>query len=516
MSREQLKQPIRCAIYTRKSTEEGLDQEFNSLDAQRDAGEAFITSQQSEGWECLEERYDDGGFSGGNLERPAMKRLMADIEAGRIDCVVVYKVDRLSRSLLDFSRVMETFENHNVAFVSVTQQFNTASSMGRLILNVLLSFAQFEREMISERTRDKIAATRRKGKWCGGVPVFGFTIEETKLVVVPHEAERVRQIFDLYRRTHSLLETAKEANRRGWRTKQWTTKKGSTRGGLPYDKNRIYQMLTNVTYIGKLTYKDEIHEGQHQAIVDPEVFKEVGESLRKNGRIGMIRASTSFDGMLRGILRCAKCNRAMRHTSSGRGTKRYRYYVCGKAEKQGYESCPSPSIPARQIEGFVVDELRVFANDDQLIRDIYERCHEQNREDVDSQKREADSIAKFLKEDHAEMTHLVATAASADLIEATQSRIDKSETRLKELREAIDNHRPIRVSHASIRKTLGELDKAWDTIPPRERCRLMELLIEQIDYDGVEGTLDITFHPAGLASLGQDGNFARHITETLN
>ncbi|WP_235951972.1 recombinase family protein [Crateriforma spongiae] len=164
MSREQMKQPIRCAIYTRKSTEEGLDQEFNSLDAQRDAAEAFITSQRSEGWACLDERYDDGGFSGGNLERPAMKRLMADIEAGRIDCVVVYKVDRLSRSLLDFSRVMETFERHNVAFVSVTQQFNTASSMGRLILNVLLSFAQFEREMISERTRDKIAATRRKGK----------------------------------------------------------------------------------------------------------------------------------------------------------------------------------------------------------------------------------------------------------------------------------------------------------------------------------------------------------------
>ncbi len=275
-------------------------------------------------------------------------------------------------------------------------------------------------------------------------------------------------------------------------------------------------MLTNVTYIGKLTYKDEIHEGQHQAIVDPEVFKEVGESLRKNGRSALLKATTSFNGMLRGILRCAKCDRAMRHTTTGRAAKRYRYYECGKAEKQGYDSCPSPSIPAKQIESFVVDELRVFANDDQLIRDIYERCHEQNREDVDLQTREADSLAKFLKDDHAEMTHLVAPAAGPDLIEATQSRIDKNEARLKELREAIANHRPIRVSHASIRKTLGELDEAWDTIPPRERCRLMELLIERIDYDGVEGTLDITFHPAGLASLGQDGNFARHITETLN
>lgn len=513
MSRENPKEPVRCAVYTRKSTDEGLDQEFNSLDAQRDAGEAFIASQRSEGWECLDERYDDGGFSGGNLERPAMKRLMADIEAGRIDCVVVYKVDRLSRSLLDFSRLMETFERHNVAFVSVTQQFNTASSMGRLILNVLLSFAQFEREMISERTRDKIAATRRKGKWCGGVPVFGYTIEETRLVVVPHEAERVRQIFDLYLRTHSLLETAREANRRGWRTKLWTTKKATTRGGLPYDKNRIYQMLTNITYTGKLTYKEEIHEGQHQAIVDPQVFAEVGESLRKNGRTALLKATTNFDGMLRGILRCAKCDRAMRHTSTGRGTKRYRYYVCGKAEKQGYDSCPSPSIPAKQIESFVVEELRVFAGDDELIRDIYERCHEQSREDIDSQCREADSIAKFLKEDHAEIAHLLATSAGPDLIESAQSRIDKNEARLKELREAIDNHRPIRVSHAAIRKTLGELDKAWDTIPPRDRCRLMELLIERIDFDGVAGTIDITFHPAGLSSLGQDGNFARHISE---
>src|SRR6056297_2862927 len=258
MSQEQIKEIVRCAIYTRKSTEEGLDQEFNSLDAQREGAEAYIVSQRGEGWQCVDLRYDDGGFSGGNLERPAMKRLMADIEAGKIDCVVVYKVDRLSRSLLDFSRLMETFQKHDVAFVSVTQQFNTASSMGRLILNVLLSFVQFEREMISERTRDKIAATRRKGKWCGGVPVFGYTIDETKLVVVPHEAERVRQIFELYLRTHSLLETAREANRRGWRTKLWTTKKGVTRGGLTYDKNRIYQMLTNVTYIGKLTYKDEI------------------------------------------------------------------------------------------------------------------------------------------------------------------------------------------------------------------------------------------------------------------
>src|SRR4051812_39590296 len=194
------KPTVRCAIYTRKSTEEGLEKEFNSLDAQRESGEAFIKSQIHEGWSCLPENYDDGGFTGGNMERPALRRLLADIEAGRIDCVVVYKVDRLSRSLLDFARMMEVFDKHRISFVSVTQQFNTTHSMGRLTLNILLSFAQFEREIISERTRDKIAATRRKGKWSGGLPVLGYDVDErgTRLLVNEDEAARVRAIFALY------------------------------------------------------------------------------------------------------------------------------------------------------------------------------------------------------------------------------------------------------------------------------------------------------------------------------
>jgi len=247
---------VRCAIYTRKSTEEGLEQEYNSLDAQRDAGEAYIKSQQHEGWVCLPSQYDDGGFTGANMDRPAMRRLLADIEAGKIDCVVVYKVDRLSRSLLDFARIMETFDRQNVSFVSVTQAFNTASSMGRLILNVLLSFAQFEREMISERTRDKIAATRRKGKWSGGMPILGYTVVQTKLVVDEDEAERVRQIFQMYLKFQSLLAVVKELNSRGGRTKRWTTRKGSVRGGRLFNKNSLYQLVTNIYYIGKVIYRD--------------------------------------------------------------------------------------------------------------------------------------------------------------------------------------------------------------------------------------------------------------------
>lgn len=235
MTRKELKQPskgIRCAIYTRKSTEEGLEQEFNSLDAQREAGEAYIKSQQHEGWVCLPSQYDDGGYTGANMERPAIRRLLSDIEAGKVDCVVVYKVDRLSRSLLDFARIMETFERHKVSFVSVTQAFNTASSMGRLVLNVLLSFAQFEREMISERTRDKIAAARRKGKWSGGMPILGYIVAKTKLVVDETEAERVRQIFQLYLEQQAMLPVVRELDRRGWLTKQWTTKKGFAAAGV--------------------------------------------------------------------------------------------------------------------------------------------------------------------------------------------------------------------------------------------------------------------------------------------
>jgi len=215
----------RCAIYTRKSTEEGLEQEFNSLDAQRESAEAYIKSQTHEGWTCLSDRYDDGGYTGGNVDRPALARLMADIEAGRVDAVVVYKVDRLSRSLLDFTKLMEVFDKHQVSFVSVTQQFNTATSMGRLVLNVLLSFAQFEREIISERTRDKIAAARRKGKWAGGMPILGYDVnsQTKKLAINEAEAERVRTIFSLYLEQRSLMPVLKELEARGWRNKCWIT-----------------------------------------------------------------------------------------------------------------------------------------------------------------------------------------------------------------------------------------------------------------------------------------------------
>ena len=304
---------VRCAVYTRKSTEEGLEKEFNSLDAQRESGEAYIRSQLHEGWQCLPDRYDDGGFTGGNLERPALKRLMNDIEEGRIDCVVVYKVDRLSRSLLDFARLMETFDKHRIAFVSVTQQFNTASSMGRLVLNVLLSFAQFEREIISERTRDKIAAARRKGKWSGGMPLLGYDLApaESKLVVNAAEAERVRKIFDLYLDLQGLVAVVNELDRRRWKNKKWTTRKGTLRGGKPFTKTSLYKLLTNVVYTGRQRYKDEIHNGEHDAIVDLEIWQRVQSMLKQNAHAGGPSARNKFSALLKGLLYCGCCQSAM-------------------------------------------------------------------------------------------------------------------------------------------------------------------------------------------------------------
>src|SRR5438105_6949450 len=233
---------VRCAVYTRKSTEEGLEQAFNSLDAQREASEAYIASQKNEGWTCLPAHYDDGGFTGGNMDRPALKRLLADIQAGQIDAIVVYKLDRFSRSLLDFAKMMETLDRHQVAFVSITQQFSTGTSMGRLVLNVLLSFAQFEREIIAERTRDKIAATRRKGKWTGGTPILGYDIDlqASRLVVNAPEAERVRAFFALYLEQQALVPVVEELEGRGWVNKRWLTRAGHQRGGLRFTKTNLY------------------------------------------------------------------------------------------------------------------------------------------------------------------------------------------------------------------------------------------------------------------------------------
>ena len=268
---------------------------------------------------------------------------------------------------MDFARIIETFEKHKVSFVAVTQQFNTATSMGRLVLNVLLSFAQFEREMISERTRDKIAATRRKGRWSGGVPILGYSVVDKKLVVDPTEAEQVRQIFELYVEHQSLLDTANELNRRGWSTKRWTTKKGKPVGGFAFNKTNLHFLLTNVLYVGKVRYKDEVHAGLHEAIVDADLFDRVQQLLAHNGCSGGRDVRNKYGALLKGLLRCTACDCAMSHSYASKGNRRYRYYVCVNAQKRGWKSCPAPSVPAGEMERFVVDQIKAIGRDPAVV-----------------------------------------------------------------------------------------------------------------------------------------------------
>jgi site-specific DNA recombinase len=500
---------FRCAVYTRKSTEDGLEQEFNSLDAQRDAGEAFIRSQASEGWECLADQYDDGGFTGANMERPALRRLMADIEAGNVDCVVVYKVDRLSRSLLDFARMMEIFDRHKVSFVSVTQQFNTAASMGRLILNVLLSFAQFEREMISERTRDKIAATRRKGKWSGGMPLLGYNVVDTKLVVDPIEAEMVRTIFSLYLKGDGLLSVVEELERRGWRSKKWTTKKGNERGGRPFDKNSLWYLLTNVTYTGKVKYKEEVWQGEHEAIIDSELWQHVQSKLQRNGQTGGKLVRNKFGALLKGLLYCSPCGYAMTPTHTTRnGTKRYRYYVCSGAQKHGRHACPSRSIPAGEIERYVIEQIKSIGRDPQLVAETVRQAHSQAARQADELAIEQRRLERELANYHRDLLALVRSPKAGDdagfssaRLADLQDRIASAERRLTEVGDEAERHRRNGVSESDVAAALAEFDPIWESLSPREQGRLLQLLIERVDYDGQEGLLSLTFHATGLASL---------------
>src|SRR6185312_3892210 len=508
------KQRVRCAIYTRKSTEEGLDQEFNSLDAQRESAEAYIKSQAHEGWTPVAERYDDGGFTGGNTERPGLQRLMTDIDAGKIDCVVVYKVDRLSRSLLDFAQLMRTFEQRKVAFVSVTQQFNTASSMGRLVLNVLLSFAQFEREIISERTRDKIAATRRKGKWAGGHPILGYDVDPVslKLMVNAAEADRVRVIFDLYLEHESLLPVVQELDRRGWHNKKWQTRKGGERGGKPFDRSNLYRLLKNPAYIGKVKYKIELHAGEHAAIITPDVYEQVQVLLRRNGSTGGAIVRNQFGALLQGLLRCGPCGCAMTPTFTTRGgNRRYRYYVCTAAQRKGRGTCPSKSVPAGPLEEFVIDRIRCIGRDPELQEQVLAEARRQDGARLAELAAEEKSLVRELAACHGDVKRLSGQfrtdRTSGDLVARLAELNDRAaatEERLQALRDERQRLEAEQIDPAEASRTLAEFDEVWETLTPRERSRIIDLLVEKVEYDGSTSRVEVLFRATGIRTLAEE------------
>lgn len=351
-----LTRKTRCAIYTRKSTEEGLDMDFNSLDAQRESCEAYISSQRAEGWLAVSDRYDDGGFSGGTMERPALKRLLADVHAGKVDVIVVYKIDRLSRSMLDFLNLVELFERHGVTFVSVTQSFNTKDAMGRMALNILITFAQFERELIGERIRDKVAASRKKGIWMGGWTPLGYEVRDRKLIIHEADAARVRSIFRRFAQLKSATLLARELVAAGERN----------RYGHLLDKGVLYKLLNNPVYIGMAVHKGTSYPGEHEAIVDRGLWDRVHAILKESPRKRANKARAQSPSLLRGLI-FGPDGAAMSPTHTRKSGRLYRYYTSQTAMKQGGSDCPVRQVPAAEIERIVLDQLRMLLQTPEII-----------------------------------------------------------------------------------------------------------------------------------------------------
>ena len=435
-----MKAPVtrkRCAVYCRVSTDERLDQSFNSIDAQREAGQAFIASQRTEGWIPVVDDYDDGGFSGGNMERPALKRLLTDIDAGKVDIVVVYKIDRLTRNLTDFSKMVELFDQRGVSFSAVTQQINSATSMGRLMLNILLSFAQFEREVTGERIRDKIAASKAKGMWMGGTPPIGYDVVNRLLVINEAEAKIVRSIWRRFVELRSTTELARELNRQGVTTKAWTTVDGTFRPGRPVTKQNLYKTLRNPIYLGIIRHKDKDYPGQHEAILDQALWDQAQAILAVEAGLRASQTMTRHDNeaILRGLLFAPNGDRMLPTATKKKSGKRYRYYLPYSDKKLGRGTNPFGIVPAEQIEALVLEQVEAALQAPEMIQSVW------------------DQVQK---------------------LDAT-------------------------VSEPTVVLAMRNLSVVWNEMFPEERCRLVRLLIAKVQLKD-EG-IDIVWQPTGWSAL---------------
>jgi site-specific DNA recombinase len=498
-----IKKILRCAIYTRKSTEHNLDLEFNSLDAQREACEAYIKSQAHEGWRLVGARYDDGGLSGASLDRPALQELLGDVRGGKIDVIVVYKVDRLTRSLADFAKLVEMFDQHSVSFVSITQAFNTTSSMGRLTLNVLLSFAQFEREVIGERVRDKIAASKRKGLWVGGSIPLGYATVNKKLVVVPEEAETVRTMFRLYLERGSLGAPAEELARRKIVSKVRAVANGHTEGGGPYSVGALAHFLKNRFYIGKVVYRGEIHAGEHEPIIDRSTFDVVRAKLAERVRARRVRLSNS-PAILTGRIFDDRGNR-MTPSHSNKDGIRYRYYVSHAVlQRRKQDAGRVARVPAAELEKIVVGAVRArCAASGQLCDNLSDRdMIDSHVERVAVHPNAIDVELRGQQQEHASLISLPWSAHAFVSVKGVLHQPDEQPTLKADARDAIllavakarvwiDDLASGRIrSFAEIARSEGKVERHIRLLAP------------------------LAFLPPGMLAAISDGTFGKDVTVT--
>ena len=460
----------RCAVYTRKSTSAGLEQEFNTLHAQREVCERYIQSQVGNGWVVLPQQYDDGGFTGANLDRPAFHNLLADAEDGKIDIVVVYKVDRLSRSLLDFATVMDRFTNISVDFVSVTQNFSTADAMGRLTMNMLMSFSEYEREMITERTRDKIAAARRRGKWTGGSVPLGYEVVDKKLVVKPDEAATVRLLFDIYLERRSVIATAHELNARGLTVKRHEALDGKVRGGGKWHKNAVLTILRSPPFAGYMPHGENLFEGEHAAIVSREIFHRA-QVIRERWSNRAPGRGRNPAYILRSVLRCA-CGGALTPASTRREHRVYRYYRCVTRDKHGRDRCAAREVSAETIEEFVVDRVR-DAQAGGALQDAFEHRLSRMRGQMDGTTATRGSMQAELD-----------SGSSNDSGDSLRMNLYQTDLRIAELDQAI-----IDIEWAM--QVLQDFEPAWELLSDENRARLIRALIHRVTIDDTDGIVTV-------------------------
>lgn len=500
---------VRVAIYARQSIDEG-DVEFRSVDAQRDGVEAYVASQRSEGWKALPENYNDAGYSGGDLNRPGFKRLMSDVEAGRIDVIAVHRIDRLSRSLADFVSLLAKFERHAVTFVSVTQAFNTSTSAGRLMLNVLASFAEFERATISERTKDKMLATRKRGMWAGGNVPLGYDLKDKKLVVNEDEAEQVRAIYRLYLERGSLLATVDELNTRGWRTKSWVGRRGKRVASYVYSVESLRQLLSRVVYIGLVRSGKTTYPGLHERIVDQDLWDAVQAQKRKLRPSARNLGRNKYGALLKGLITCGLCGSTMDHAVSGSDSRRYQYYGCNYSRRMGRRQCAGRPVPVRQIDEFVVERVRAMGRDPRLLRATAAAARaelEGRVVELEAEVRRQEQERRRARDERTNLVNAVAGGGpgSATLMARVgelDERLSTIDGQLRDAREKIAKASTGSIDEEALAKAMADFDGVWSELFAREKQRVLSLLIEKITFASDTGDLSITFRTTALTGLG--------------
>ncbi len=500
------KNKVGVVPYCRQSVADDL--EFGSIEAQLLSISHCIKSRCSEGLVELPEKYIDRGASGKNIDRHDLQRLMRDAVAKKFDAVCVYMIDRFSRNLADFVQLIKFFEKHGIRLLSVTQQFDTSTSMGKLTLNILMSFAEFEREVNSERTRDKMGASRREGLWTGGHPVPGYDLVDKKLMVNVVEASQVRVIFKLYLERGSFLSVATELNHRGWTTKSHTARTGRRSGGQSFDKPTVQRVLTSSIYLGKVEYQGQQYEGVHEAIVDEKTWKAVQTLLESHRWDRDWKVRNKWGALLMGLVKC-HCGSALTHHYVSKRGKRFHYYVCEKTLKKGAAACPKSRIGMRKLEAAVIEKIRIIGEDPGLLKETaaaLKREREERMPELQTEARHLEKEQKQLKEERKELLHTMerddnGAQGRLERLQVIEERLAKVITRRTEVQGDLEALKTHPEDEKELKTALRAFSPIWAQLFPREKARILNLLIASIVFNGQEQTVEIRLRPGGITAL---------------